>query len=117
MIRQQPISTLFPYTTLFRSLCERRNNTETIERIVKKDFTFPPFGRVPIHTGARSWDRPLLLGAREGNRPRGRRPPAPRRSRHTSTDRPGALRKASLTAEASEAPPTPNPRPRPQKPA
>src|SRR5207244_13633129 len=96
------------------SHCERRKHTETLEWIVKKDFTLPRFGRVPIHSRARSWDRPLLLGAREGNRPRGRRPPAPRRSRHTSTERSGALRKASLTAEASAAPPTPNPRSRPQ---
>src|SRR3712207_8289120 len=66
MIRRPPRSTLFPYTTLFRS-CERRDA-----------------GRTPVHRGGRP--RPLH-GAERGPAVRGRvrvRPGAERRDRKST---------------------------------
>src|SRR5690349_23746545 len=44
MIRRPPRSTLFPYTTLFRSLLSRLTK-------VLKSRTIPALGNAPIHTG------------------------------------------------------------------
>src|SRR2546422_10452750 len=42
MIRRPPRSTLFPYTTLFRSLCECRDNHGEHRWAVKNDPSTPP---------------------------------------------------------------------------
>src|SRR2546422_8004776 len=36
MVRRPPISTLFPYTTLFRSACSRRSGTSAAKARIRK---------------------------------------------------------------------------------
>src|SRR3989442_7722353 len=72
MIRQPPRSTLFPYTTLFRSLCESLrldHHADPLARRVNGDYTLIPGA---LHG----------IAARAGDGPRCRRPG--RSEEHTS---------------------------------
>src|SRR4051812_49801329 len=51
MIRRPPRSTLFPYTTLFRSLYKFANGELTIEKVLKKGSTYRIYTFKPDYLG------------------------------------------------------------------
>src|SRR2546422_7857810 len=74
MIRRPPRSTLFPYTTLFRSLARRRllSQNHSVERLYNPARVVR--GRSSSHTSSTAW---AAASARSG-------PPGSRSEEHTS---------------------------------
>src|SRR2546425_6885779 len=54
MIRRPPRSTLFPYTTLFRSLGRTEEAIETMERLIRTNAHSSHFDEVQFRRGERS---------------------------------------------------------------
>src|SRR5256885_8842961 len=64
MIRRPPRSTLFPYTTLFRSIVEKRKNLPFTDR--ERQFQLYRRGRYVEFNLV--WDRGTLFGLQSGGR-------------------------------------------------
>src|SRR5437764_9155305 len=48
MIRRPPRSTLFPYTTLFRSVCARRGEVDARDELVRRERSLSGRDAVPV---------------------------------------------------------------------